>query len=95
MRAILPVIQVVTKVPTSVAIASAAPMTSNMVCTDSNCSRATTPVASMISKGPKYGMMCSSPATMAQAPAFSSPIQRKAPHISKASKPLVTSSMNM
>ena len=35
------------------------------------------------------------PENAAQAPAFSSPIARRAPHISRASSTLVTSSMNM
>ena len=95
MRAMRPVIQVVTKVPTRVAMAIDVPVTSKTISSDSNCKKATSPVAMVMSKGPKYGMMCSKPATMAQAPAFSRPITRRAIHIMTASKPFVTSSMNI
>ena len=55
----------------------------------------TMPVAAVINSGPKYGIRCATPENAAQAPAFSSPIARRAPHISRASSTLVTSSMNM
>src|ERR1700674_452099 len=51
--AIFPVIQVVTKIPTIVEIAIDAPMTRRAADNDSNCMKATMPVAPAISTGPK------------------------------------------
>ena len=93
--AILPVIHVVTKVPTTVAIASEAPAVSSAVDIASNCMKAAMPMPAAVTAGPRYGMRCSSPAATAQAPAFSRPIQRNAIQVSNPIKTLVTSSMNM
>src|SRR5258706_11153948 len=93
--AILPVIQVVTKVPTTVAIASEAPATSSAVDITSNCMNAAMPMPAAVTAGPKYGMMCSRPAATAHAPAFSRPIQRNTIHVSSPTSTLVAKSMNM
>src|SRR6202035_5560016 len=93
--AIRPVIQVVTNVPTSVAIASEEPATRSVIGREWNCMKAAIPVATAVTPGPRYGTMCSTPAAAAQAPAFSRPIQRKAIQVSNATTRFVVSSMNM
>ncbi len=53
MLAIHPVIQVVTNVPTTVAIPSDAPPTSSAIGNDSNCMKAAIPVAMAVTPGPR------------------------------------------
>jgi len=53
MWAILPVIQVVTKIPTSVAIASEEPATRSATGKDWNCMKAAIPVARAVTPGPR------------------------------------------
>ena len=53
MWAIRPVIQVVTNVPTTVAIASEAPATSSAMPNDSNCMKASIPVSIAVTPGPR------------------------------------------
>src|SRR4029450_2389235 len=95
MLAIRPVIQVATKVPMTVAIASDAPATSTAIANDSNCVKAAIPVATAVTPGPRYGTMCSRPAATAQAPAFSRPIRLNAIQQSKATSRFVVRSINM
>src|SRR6185437_5016355 len=95
MRAILPTIKVATNVPTTVAMASEAPETMSALEIDSNCMNAAMPVNAAVAPGPRYGMVCSSPAATAHAPALSRPIQRNAIHERAATSRSVTSSMNM
>src|ERR1017187_5030251 len=91
--AILPVIQVVANIPTTVAIVSEAPATSSAVDMVSNCMKDAMPMPTAVTAGPKYGMTWSSPAATAQAPAFSMPIQRNAIQVSRPTSTLVAKSM--
>ena len=51
--AIFPVIQVVTKVPTTMAIVNDAPETSNIIENESNCMKAAIPVVAAMANGPR------------------------------------------
>src|SRR6266508_312154 len=53
MWAIRPIIQVVTYVSTTVAIASDAPATSRAIANDSNCMKAAIPAATAVTPGPR------------------------------------------
>ena len=55
MFAMRPVIQVVTNVPTTVAIASDAPATRDAAAKESNCMKAATPAAAAATPGPPGG----------------------------------------
>ena len=53
MPAILPIIHVVTKVPTRVAMARESPATSNALESESNCMNAAIPVTAAVTPGPR------------------------------------------
>ena len=93
--AILPVIHVVTKMPTTVAIATDAPETNRAIQRESNCRKPTNPVAPAVTTGPKYGTICKRPAATAHAPAFSKPINENAIQLSSVTSRLVMNSMSM
>jgi len=95
MRAMRPDIQVVTNTPIKSAMATELPATASAGPTSPNCTRAAMPVATAVSSGPKYGMMCSAPATTAHVAAFSRPNSRNATQDSRPSTRLVTSIIAM
>src|SRR3954463_2295699 len=92
MLAMRPVIHVVMKVPTTVAMPSEAAATRNAIPNESNCTNDAMPAAMAVTPGPRYGTRCKSPEATAQAPALSSPIQWKVAQHKTATSMFVVSS---
>jgi hypothetical protein len=68
----------------AVVIASDAPATSSAMPDESNCMKAAIAVAAAVIPRPRQGMMGSSPAAAARAPAVSTPIRRKSIEVGSA-----------